>query len=78
MSSRENLYPCAITDQHLTMDHRSDNPIVTFSHRLTVLAGVVDVRSEGTAGDGYGETPRRNEGYKTIIPTMSRSIARPH
>ena len=50
---------------------------VTFSHRLPVLAGVVDVRFEGTAGDGHGETPRRNGGYKTITPTMRRSIARP-
>jgi hypothetical protein len=50
---------------------------VTFSHRLTVLTGVVNVRFRGTAGDGHGETPRRNEGYKTITATMSRSIARP-
>src|SRR4029453_5863803 len=49
---------------------------VTFSHRLTVLTGVVNVRFRGTAGDGHGETPRRNEGYKTITPTMSCSIAR--
>src|SRR6266446_1325447 len=50
---------------------------VTFSHRLTILTGIVDVRSGGTAGDGHGETPHRNEGYKTITPTMQRSIACP-